>query len=460
MKSKKKEEKEYNGSDIEYEQEEDKKFRITRGMLILAGIVLLFIIIIIILIKSLISKIPNDEKYTLADFNKLEQRMEEEAPIYIYQKNIELTEEKIKINLDDLLTTNGGSIDPSKNKVANICDGYVIAYNDGSDYYKAYIKCDDKYTTDGYEEPEKTTINSRKTSTTTKYKDNVKPDILIIGEKEITIYVGDNYVEPGFTATDNIDGDITSDVKVEGKVDTSKKGTYILTYKVKDKAGNSNEITRKVIVLERQTTTSQLITTRTTTVQRRTTTTTRRVTSSQTPNTTTAPQPRTSPTITLRGSRDITLYRGEKYSEPGYTAKDANGKDLTSRVVIQGEVNVNKPGVYTLKYYVVDDYGLSFTTSRIVVVKETTKIIYVTSITMSPNYLTLTLGETGELTININPVDATDKSYTCMSSDTSVAIVFKKNTSKCEVRGIKRGHAGITVKSSNGKTATTEVTVK
>ena len=452
MKSKKLEDKEYNGSDIEYEQEEEKKFKITRGMLILATIAILFIIIIIILIKSLFSGNTTTNTYTIEDFKKLEQRMEEEAPIYVYQKNIELTEEKIEINLEDLLTTNGGSIDPKKNKATEICDGYVIANNEGSDNYNAYIKCGDKYTTDVYIEKEKSTTKNKSTTkkTTTKVKDDVKPDILIVGEKEITLYVGDKYKEPGYTATDNIDGDITSNVTVEGKVDTSKKGTYTLTYKIKDKAGNSNETTRKVIVLEKTTTRTQTNPPRTTTTQRYTQTT--RKTTYNPPVTT---RTRTSPTIVLHGSRDMTLYKGEKYNEPGYTAKDADDKDITSKVTVKGEVNTNKAGVYTITYHVVDDYGYSFTTSRIVAVKENKQIIYVKNITLTPNSKTIKVGDTLNLVVNFTPSNATDMSVSWKSSNSSVATVSNSG----RVTGLKRGVVTITATSSNGKTATSEITV-
>ncbi len=446
MAKNKTEEKEYIGSDVEYDEQEKEKFQITRGMLIIAGVVFVIVIIIIILIKSLISKPGDKEKYTKEDFLKLERRMEEEAPIYINQKNIELTTEKIKILLDDLLTTNGGSIDPEKNIATEICDGYVIAYKEINSYYNAYINCGDKYVTDGYEgTTTKTTVKR-----TTTYKDDIKPDILIIGEKEIILEVGDNYVEPGYTATDNIDGDITSDVKVEGKVDTKKIGTYILTYKVKDKAGNSNEATRKVVVKEKQTTSK----TTTTTTQRRTTITTGRSTTVEPPKPTTT-RNLSSPTITLNGQRQIFIYKGESYKEPGYTAKDANGKDLTSRVNITGTVNINRSGVYTLTYNVTDDYGLSFSISRIITVKENSQIIYVSNITISPNSATVRIGNTLSLKANITPSNATNKSITWKSSNPSVASVSADGV----VRGIKRGSVIITATSSNGKTSTSEILV-
>ncbi len=56
------------------------------------------------------------------------------------------------------------------------------------------------------------------------------------------------YIDPGATAMDNIDGNLTSAVQVKGFVDTRRKGWYTLTYSVKDKAGNETVMTRNVCV--------------------------------------------------------------------------------------------------------------------------------------------------------------------------------------------------------------------
>ena len=43
----------------------------------------------------------------------------------------------------------------------------------------------------------------------------------------MSVKKGDNYSNPGYTATDNCDGDITDSVKVSGdKVDKDKAGKY------------------------------------------------------------------------------------------------------------------------------------------------------------------------------------------------------------------------------------------
>jgi hypothetical protein len=55
----------------------------------------------------------------------------------------------------------------------------------------------------------------------------------------------------GVTATDDGgDGDLMAAIAVQGKVDTSKTGTYALTYSVTDEAGNTATATRTVTVVE------------------------------------------------------------------------------------------------------------------------------------------------------------------------------------------------------------------
>ncbi|UKS55693.1 Ig-like domain-containing protein [Exiguobacterium acetylicum] len=91
---------------------------------------------------------------------------------------------------------------------------------------------------------------SRNTVTTLRkitVKDNVKPTIL--GAKSKTIkYKSSFNPKTGVTAKDNVDGVLTKSIKVTGSVNTKRKGTYALTYSVKDKAGNSTSVKVKITV--------------------------------------------------------------------------------------------------------------------------------------------------------------------------------------------------------------------
>lgn len=80
--------------------------------------------------------------------------------------------------------------------------------------------------------------------------DNEKPVITLKGDKRIYLYKGDEYVDNGFEALDNYDGDITKKVKVSNNIDNKKSGEYEVKYTVRDSSGNKTTIKRIVIVSE------------------------------------------------------------------------------------------------------------------------------------------------------------------------------------------------------------------
>lgn len=81
-----------------------------------------------------------------------------------------------------------------------------------------------------------------------RYDDPEPPELTLKGKKEITITEGDSWKEPGYTAVDNIDGDITAKVTVSGEVNTKVPGTYQLTYQVSDGYENTVQLERTVKV--------------------------------------------------------------------------------------------------------------------------------------------------------------------------------------------------------------------
>ncbi|WP_239519338.1 immunoglobulin-like domain-containing protein [Bifidobacterium ramosum] len=69
------------------------------------------------------------------------------------------------------------------------------------------------------------------------------------GVKDGTVEYGAKFdPKSGVTATDDTDGDVTANIIVTGTVNTSKSGTYTLTYTVTDKAGNKAAQTRRITV--------------------------------------------------------------------------------------------------------------------------------------------------------------------------------------------------------------------
>ena len=93
-----------------------------------------------------------------------------------------------------------------------------------------------------------TSNNSYSIERSIEYKDETVPIITLNGNDTIYIYIGNSYKEPGYTAMDNCDGEITDKVEISNGVDTSKAGTYKITYTVTDSSGNSASVNRNVIV--------------------------------------------------------------------------------------------------------------------------------------------------------------------------------------------------------------------
>ncbi len=80
--------------------------------------------------------------------------------------------------------------------------------------------------------------------------DTVKPIITLEGASNLTIPVNTTYIDPGATANDNIDGDITNKIEVTNPVDTTKEGIYTIHYNVSDSSGNpADEMFRTVQVV-------------------------------------------------------------------------------------------------------------------------------------------------------------------------------------------------------------------
>jgi beta-glucanase (GH16 family) len=81
--------------------------------------------------------------------------------------------------------------------------------------------------------------NSATRTRTVTVADTTAPVISLTGESEVSLTVGASFTDEGATATDTVDGDLTSDIVVDNQVDTSVAGTYQVTYNVSDNAGNT-----------------------------------------------------------------------------------------------------------------------------------------------------------------------------------------------------------------------------
>lgn len=83
------------------------------------------------------------------------------------------------------------------------------------------------------------------------YNDPIPPELSLKGESVLVLDFGKDYVEPGYTASDNCDGDLTGTVQVEGLPDIKKPGSYEVTYTVKDQYNNVTRATRTVFVKQK-----------------------------------------------------------------------------------------------------------------------------------------------------------------------------------------------------------------
>jgi len=146
------------------------------------------------------------------------------------------------------------------------------------------------------------------------------PVITLLGETTINILVGGTFSDPGATATDDVDGDLTANIVVAGDaVDVNTAATYTITYNVSDAAGNAaTERTRTVIVAADT----------------------------------------VAPVITLTGNATINIMVGDTYTDEGATATDVIDGDITANIVVAGDaVDVNTAGTYTITYNVSDAAG-------------------------------------------------------------------------------------------------------
>jgi hypothetical protein len=76
------------------------------------------------------------------------------------------------------------------------------------------------------------------------------PIVVLNGDSRVYLPIGSEFVEPGFTALDTEDGNITDQVYVTNYVDMHRYGTYKVVYTVTDSSGISHEVIRTVVVYD------------------------------------------------------------------------------------------------------------------------------------------------------------------------------------------------------------------
>ena len=153
------------------------------------------------------------------------------------------------------------------------------------------------------------------------YIANTVKEIVLMGSKEINLQEGENYIEPGYYAV-TYSGQIKQDeINVVNTIDSSKPGTYVITYTIEDK------IARRTVNIIEKKKESVL-------------------------------------SFELKGNSYITLKKGEEYIEPGYVAYDTIDGDLTNFVKLSGVVDTFQIGSYTLTYEVENSQGKKIEKTR------------------------------------------------------------------------------------------------
>ncbi|MEK3868816.1 immunoglobulin-like domain-containing protein [Paenibacillus sp. FSL M7-0831] len=147
--------------------------------------------------------------------------------------------------------------------------------------------------------------------------DGDEPAIDLIGPNPMTVEANSPFADPGATAYDVQDGDLTASIQVTGAVDPSTLGTYTLSYDVSDTAGNAAAtVTRTVYVQDTQ-----------------------------------------PPVLTLLGDPAMSVPVGAAFADPGAQATDAYYGDVSPLIVVSGAVDTHKAGTYRLRYNVTDPSG-------------------------------------------------------------------------------------------------------
>jgi formylglycine-generating enzyme required for sulfatase activity len=90
--------------------------------------------------------------------------------------------------------------------------------------------------------------NEANASRTVTVVDTTHPVLTLLGDVNMSQAKNTAWVDPGATASDSLDGNLTSSITITGTVDVNTTGVYILTYSVSDGASNEANATRTVNV--------------------------------------------------------------------------------------------------------------------------------------------------------------------------------------------------------------------
>lgn len=207
-------------------------------------------------------------------------------------------------------------------------------------------------------------------------EDEERVNLHLNGKLTVKVEVGSKYKEPGYVATSNIKGDISENVIVTGEVDTSKVGTYELTYTLSYR-GINPKLKRLVKVVEKKSSSEKEDTPKEEDkppVDNSTSNNNNSNNNNSNNNSDSGTQqdvvkPQGNITLKLNGEATIYLTEGSSYSDKGASAIDNNGTNVSSKISVSGTVNANVPGTYKITYSITNYNGQVLSVVRNVIVQ-------------------------------------------------------------------------------------------
>ena len=227
-----------------------------------------------------------------------------------------------------------------------------------------------------------------------KFEPLYSPTLSLIGNSSMSVEGATSFSDPGATASDPEDGNLTSSVQVSGTVDLQTVGPYLLTYSVTDSSGIEVNATRTVNVVD---TTAPVITLNgSATVTHEASTPyldagagwtdtvdgqgslngagavnvavvgSYQLTFDYTDAAGNAAArvirtvnvvDTTAPVISLTGDQEVSHQVWQAYLDDGATGIDSVDGNLTSSILLVNPVDLNQPGRYVLTYNLTDASG-------------------------------------------------------------------------------------------------------
>lgn len=146
--------------------------------------------------------------------------------------------------------------------------------------------------------------------------DAVGLDFYLKGDDTIKLEAGEEYIEPGYVAKFN-KSDYTDEVKIDSSLDTNVPGKYYIRYTINLKyLGLSKIIQRKINVVDT-----------------------------------------TPPELVVDSEKELHIPEKSEYTMPKYKAIDTVDGNITDKVKVDSNLDLDNEGVYEINYSITDSSG-------------------------------------------------------------------------------------------------------